>query len=500
MDVMQDVYDISLRPAQIEWSERAHDILMKNHGYIDTSPMGRGKTVITLYLAKRLGFRLLIICPTTVKSVWYEQAAKYGVEIIDAISYQSLRSTNGHQPSNGLLTREDYRTPEGHKKVSFYPTEYCKELVESGILIVLDEVQFIKNNSDQYKACHALLRTIVTGGGLSRFALLSGTPIDKTEQSINLLRLLGYINRPRLYFIHPANGQVIFEGLEDLINACNYMDPVTTAQVLADFPKITKSNASELCYELLVEVVKKTISGSMPPLNIEGFVLDEKDGYYNMGEAYEMATKAVQSLNKATNFRGDAVQHNINYGEISKAMLNIEISKINLFVRLASETLHNVPNSKVILSFNYVTNTLDVAAELLQEYNPLLLTGKVPINKRGQIIDSFNNDPNYRLLLMNTVVGGVGISLHDTVGDSPRYMFISPSYRLLDIMQARSRIWRDGVLSDATVRMVYGKDLAKETKILYALAKKTAVLKGVLAEDVVSETKFPGEYESYIEP
>ena len=74
-------------------------------------------------------------------------------------------------------------------------------------------------------------------------------------------------------------------------------------------------------------------------------------------------------------------------------------------------------------------------------------------------------------------------------------MLISPSYKLLEIIQAASRIYRDGTMSDAFVRIFYGKDtLGVESGILQALARKTSVLKGVIDEHLNNYLLLPGEY------
>ena len=96
---------------------------------------------------------------------------------------------------------------------------------------------------------------------------------------------------------------------------------------------------------------------------------------------------------------------------------------------------------------------------------------------------------------MNTAVGGVGISLHDTVGNAPRFMLISPSHKLLEIIQAASRIYRDGTMSNAYVRVFYGKgNVGAEISILQALARKTTILKGVIDEHLNDLLLLPGEY------
>jgi TATA-binding protein-associated factor len=41
----------------------------------------------------------------------------------------------------------------------------------------------------------------------------------------------------------------------------------------------------------------------------------------------------------------------------------------------------------------------------------LYLNGKVPNKDRIKIVDQFNSDPSYRVLILTTAVGGLGLTL-----------------------------------------------------------------------------------------
>lgn len=495
--------DVTLRPSQVQWAARAYNILLRNHGYIDTSRMGSGKTYVVLWLAKQFGFRLLIVCPVIMIEVWKRTAAEYGVEIIDAISYQTLRSQKNHQPKHGYLERYDNVTEGGTRQVNFIATKGYTDLIEHGAFVIFDEIQNIKNNSDQYKACNALIRPILTAGGKSRFGLLSGTPFDKEEHAVNLLKLIGYIRAHRLYHYDRTTREIILEGMQELIDVCRFIDATETDRVMADIP-VVKGKMNHMCYSLYTRVVKANISGAMSaPTTINGR-FDVKNGFYRMtGERAQELQDAINELAAAVRFNertGAAEIRADNIGAVTTALVHIENSKIDDFARVVTRTLENNPNNKGIVCVNY-TSSVEGIANLLIFYNPLILTGKIPAVKRAAIIRTFNESINHRVLIMNTAVGGVGISLHDTIGNSPRFMFISPSYKLIELAQAAGRIYRDNTQSDATIRMFYGDgDGGRETGILTAMARKTQILKGTLDDNVLREIVLPGDYEAEIEP
>ena len=191
--------NIQLRPHQVECGERSVEILRHQLGLINTSPTGSGKTFLCLWVALYFSFPILVVCPKSVVEMWKRESAKVGVHTVAVITYESLRSRKNGQPSHGLLTRHDDTTLKGYDKLHFEPTEYYIDIVNHGVLVVFDESHRLKNRTAQFKAGYALLKPIVEMGGLSRFMLLTATPFDKEEHSINYCRLLGFIRSAKLY-------------------------------------------------------------------------------------------------------------------------------------------------------------------------------------------------------------------------------------------------------------------------------------------------------------
>ena len=495
------VKDLQLRPWQLDWAHRARHILLRNHGYIDTSRMRSGKTYVTLWLAKQFSFPLLIICPVIAIDVWKRTTAEYGIPVIDIISYQSLRSQRGHQPKHGLLFRSDHITEGNIHHVHFSPTNAYSDLIGRGIMLIFDEIQNIKNNSAQYKASSSLLLPLLSGG-LSRFGLLSGTPFDKESHSVNLLKLIGYIRSSRLCHYLPDSHELVLDGIQELIDCCHFINSSETDAVLADIP-LKKSTMSSLCYTLFTRVVKPTISGAMSaPTDITGS-FNVANGFFNISPARsQLLIDAVNELADAVHFNSSTGTSQIradNIGAVTTALMHIENAKTIDWARVASQSLLSNPLLKVIISVNYIS-TINEIHDLLLSFSPLVLSGEIPPNKRSLIVTSFNEDPSHRLLIMNTSVGGIGISLYSPLVNSPRLMLLSPSYKLLDVTQAAARIYGPGMSSDATVRMFYGLGSGtRETGILSSLARKTQVLKGTLEDSVTQDLVLPGDYPAYEE-
>jgi hypothetical protein len=492
------VKKIILKEWQVKWSKRAYDILQSNHGYIDTSKMGSGKTFIVLWLCLAYGLSLIVIGPKIVLEKWRQTANEYGVNILKTISYQSLRTVKGKQPKHGLLHRQD-GTIGGVKRTKFDATKNYYNLLKEGVMVVCDEFQLIKNNNDQYKACLELVSAINFTGGESRYALISGTPISEEHQIINVMRLLGYVSAPRLYHVNPKTKKIVLDGMKQIINTATQIDAAATLIIINKFPPINRDNIIHACYTLYTDVIKETISGSMEPVIYADAKFDIKNGFYDVGTDRDRLRKAVKALMRNVNYdkkEDNNLEPIVNPNlALMKLLVEVENSKVEGFVRKALEVLKANNRNKVIISLNY-TSTLYAIYDKLLDYDPLILNGDIKKDiDRWETIYEFNNDPDMRVLLMNTEVGGIGIDLHDTDGRYPRFMFISPSYKMINIVQAADRIYRTGSKSDATVRVFYGsgKDTI-EMNILNALARKSIVTKGVL--DKNNNTVFPSDYAS----
>jgi len=222
-----------------------------------------------------------------------------------------------------------------------------------------------------------------------------------------------------------------------------------------------------------------------------------------LAQALESLTDIIQSRRRPNRLEEAIIDSRMiargrNLAAVNKLLMITEASKIKSFARIAEEILTTHPTSKLTISLNFI-ESINTLQEMLSKYDPLVLTGKIVNKKRMPIVREFDKNPRKRVLLMTTQTGGVGINLHDTVGNAPRFMLLSPSYRLLDLAQAANRIYRVGTKSDATVRIFYSKGFTIEEKILTSLAHKTDVLKGVLDDDALEEIILPGDYENEIE-
>jgi len=533
---IKKIRELVLREWQIDWHIKAHKILLANHFYIDTSPMRSGKTFIALKLAKDFGLEIMVICPLTTKNYWKNMATSHGVKLFtDPVTYESLvRGTK-----NEIVQK--YIVKKKNKTHTFFEAteEYINVLKNKKILLILDEAQMIKNDNLQHKACNALIQPIIAGGGRSRFGILSGTLIDKPEQIINLLRIIGYIRAHRLYTTVKGNKTLHLEGVQELIDVCLQINPISVKKFLAKNPvplieadKKIKDEIDNFCFSLYVEIIKSKVAGAMSaPTTAEG-ELYVRNGYFHiLPEKANQLKDALQELQISSGYKSKkktsrssdedtepVKSKNPVAGNYIKSLVQIEKSKLLDMARVAKKILLSDPTNKVIITINYTgpeTGNLEELLSYLPEYDPLVITGKTILDKRDTIIEDFNSDPNKRILIANPKPISVGISL---VGDGQRYMLISPSAKLMEIVQLSARIYGDQLMTDSYVYIFYGitggnleanilqfmgtkklKSNKLDTDIKNILEKKSDILGRMQEDEIRKNMKLPSDYEDEYE-
>jgi hypothetical protein len=563
---------IQLYPYQIDHKNKLDNILKKTPFAFDFSMLGTGKTYTSSYIfSENLDDRfkhLVSIAPVSVKSKWKYMEKEHGINLTKSISYCELRSVKFKQPKHGLLIRRDYMKPVHHQDgtttekecVEYKCSKEYLKLVNEGVLLVIDEIQNIKNMSNQLDACQELMRPIIEGfykkqvipiqnqiyqlekqiedfkdkscptciakikqvellnerlaelinnPGNSRIILLSGSPIDKKKQVIHFYRALGIMESDRLSAVNPQTWSIIWKGMAEIEEYFikNWgEEEVQKIKTRFIYGKPREYELEEYCYLLFNKIMKKHICCSMnpPPQTTQIY---KRNAFYTLGVEHEveLLMKGVELLRKTTRF--NQTTNTIDFGHdgmeslqgVIRALTMIETSKISLFVRIAQSALDENPNQKVVICVNY-TDTINDLMELLIHYKPLRMDGSLSANQRGVVIDLFQQPNNeHRLLIGNLSVCSTGIDLDDQHGDYQRLCIVSPNYSTITLYQLSHRFQRANTKSNSTIHFVFCKESA-ELPILNALAKKSNVMKEVTDEQVEYGIVFPGDYEIWEDP
>jgi hypothetical protein len=537
MNTKKEKKVIELLPNQKEHVENLNKILNRFPFAFDFSMLGAGKTYTSSFLALQHSFKhVIVVCPVSVVSKWKHMEETYDLPIRQIMGYQTLRSVSYRQPSHGLLYRRDFKETthlphpyrinetieETVQKSEFTVTAIFKQYVEEGLLLIFDEIQNIKNISSQFLAAQALVKEITLQHGdmiqasqkkekySSRVLLLSGSPIDKVEQAVHLFRLLGIMNESKIAQYNIQTGDVEWRGMKEIQEFCNFANPQLYS-LLA--PKRYFETLNEFSYRVFQQVFKHACSSSMiaPESSVK---LVKRNAYFNIDKEGELIIqRGLGQLRTAANWDGTTVSFvgggiTTAFAGVTRSLQVIETGKIQLFIRLAKETLDKNPKAKVVLAVNYSETVKDLYTGLSQ-YKPLVLTGSTTTNQRGTILEIFqNNKSEYRLLICNQGVASTGIDLDDKDGDFPRVAFVSPNYSTITSYQLGHRFQRMDSKSDAYVNFVFAKRVGKskedsqdiiELRVLDALSRKSQVMKETTTQQVKAGIVFPGDHEEWVE-
>lgn len=470
--------------------------LTKKYGIVyDYSPTGSGKTIISILTAIELGVKLFVICPKTMISVWHDESQKYGVNII-CISYTMLSGKNG-------ILRHPYLI---YNNGEYLPTSELEKVYNEGTLFIFDEAQKAKNpKSLCMNACAAISKYVVLQNKynnkiVSSIRILSATLFDKVQFCESALKIMGIITINKLYHFNPEDLSYDLNnyGYNECLDHCKLICP--NNKVCDNLIKIDAKNIIRHLYEVFNCIIVPFYGSSMskPILDVNLYLYN---GMFNMSEKdTENLLIGINSLLRSIGGYDEKIlsnKININWGELTYALMKIEQSKWNMIYRLTVEYLNKYPNCKILL-FVWYKSTVKFLYNKLMEYGAIILNGDIKTQKeRTENIRNFNESSlKYRVAIIHPSVGGVGLSLDDINGNFPRYSFILPNYSIIDIHQCAGRTYRTSTKSDSHVYIVYGK-INKEKSIMNSLMRKKMVLQDISTMN--NDIMYPPDYPLFIE-
>ena len=158
--------------------------------------------------------------------------------------------------------------------------------------------------------------------------------------------------------------------------------------------------------------------------------------------------------------------------------MKIEMLKVPIMLDIIEEALDS--NYSVVVFVNYIDTMWHLAHYFETDS---IIYGKQTMEERQESINNFQSNKT-KIIICIIQAGGVGISLHDTMGGHPRMSVISPTWSGQDMQQALGRIHRAGSKSPAMQRIVFCAETYEEA-ICELIQKKMTNISGINDRDLI---------------
>jgi len=390
---------------------------------------GTGKTASVIwaadYLMKRgLVSRVLVLCPLSImRSAWQQDLFKFAMHRSCSVAYGSAK-----QREKIINAGSDFVI------INFDGLATVRDAIAAGgfDLIVVDEANAYKNpTTNRWKILNKLVRDTDP-----RLWMLTGTPAAQSPlDAYGLARLMDLPGCPKYYGV--------------------FRDSVM--RKVTHFKWVPKDHAQEVVHKVLQPAIRfeKKDCLDLPTLTYierEAPLTPQQKKYYAtlknqmlfeaQGEEVS-AVNAATKLNKLLQISGGAVYTDT--GEV----LEFDVSnRLNVVLEVIEEASHKV------LVFVPFTHTIELLRARLEKEGITcdVINGKVPVNRRTEIVNQFQSEPEPRVLLIQPKAASHGLTL--TAADT--IIWYAPTTSVETYLQANARIDRAGQKNTMTVVHIKG--------------------------------------------
>jgi len=424
----------TLFPKQRESVDFLKSALTKYGGALDSSHTGVGKTVISAHLAMEMGMPVVIVCPKIVIPNWIRELAEVGVVPIIVTNYEKLK-----QGSPVLAMRSFVRGKKIIKTFSWALPEKS--------LIIWDECHKCKAAFSQNSK---MLIAAKQAGHYN--LLLSATACqDPTEmRSIGFILGLHALERPDTTKKGWVSWMMGFGCKRDPWNKW-VAGPVAKLKPLADI--LYSTNCTRLTHK------------DLPDAFTENHVITEPLAFASLSSIAKYYKEHGITPEIVERYLEDGAASPHVLVEMLRARQLAEAAKVPDILDMVADACAEGYSVAVFVNF---TDTIKALADAIPNAS-VIVGGQSDVVREGNVSRFQTNQTN--VILCNTAAGGVGVSLHDTVGGHPRMTLISPTFNVKDYIQVLGRVHRAGAKSPAVQRILVASKTIEE-KIIDIMEKK----------------------------
>ncbi len=426
-----------LRPYQkIGYSWLIQNIRYK-FGSILADDMGLGKTIqvlsaILFYKEHEMleDKTALIIVPPTLISNWENEINKFTPDL----TYYIYHGSNRRFP---LETYDIILTSYGVIRL-----DLDMFLDQTWFLCIIDEAQNIKNpNTDQTKAIKSVpARTKIA---------LTGTPIE--NKLMDYWSIFDFVNKGYLSTKDDFKRNYVMpiEKLDDeetLENLRTIAKPFVMRRLKTD-DDIKKELPDKLVNDVYCSLSKKQIKLYNAILDEIFFDIENSKGIQRKGIILKILTALKQTCN-----------HPAQFLDIKKPKIS-ESGKMELLVNVLETILDN--DEKVIIFTQYVEMGKLIQELISKKFKQevLFLHGSQTLKEKTEIIDTFQQDADYKIFVATLKTGGTGLNLTAASNVIHYDLWWNPAVE----NQATDRVHRIGQNNDVMVYRFITKGTLEET-------------------------------------
>jgi len=424
--------------------------------------MGLGKSVTSIAVIGSLLLnskieRALVICPTSIISVWqkeFNKFADYNFNIEVIVEKNMLKRKTKLKT---LSLKKGLKVAVINYEATWRMEKELKDFNPE--IIICDESQKIKNhNAIQSKAIYRL------GKGANYRMILTGTPVQNSPMDVfsqwrflndKIFGLSFYAFRNRYAVMGGYyNHQIIrYKNLDELIEKAYQVAYRVTKEEALDLPEqIFLTRYCEL------EPTARSIYNKV-----------QKESFAELLEGEITATNILTKLLRLSQIAGGHVKDDEGRMQvISKSRLN-ELKDIMEDVIISNKR-------KLVVFARFIPeieSIIELAEEMGIQYS--YITGSIKIEDRGQMCDEFQNNDNVKLFIAQIQTAGLGITL--TAADTA--VFYSLDFNYANYSQAIARIHRIGQKNTCTYINLISTDTVDE-KIIKALENKESIARHIV--------------------
>ena len=393
---------------------------------------GTGKTASVIwaadYLMKRgLIKRVLVLCPLSImKSAWQQDLFKFAMHRSCSVAHGSSK-----QRAAIIAAGAEFVI------INFDGVAIVKDEIANGgfDLIVVDEANAYKNpQTNRWRILHDIV-----GATDPWLWMLTGTPAAQSPlDAYGLARLVNPDNSPKYYSHFRAD----------------------TMYQITKFKWTPKPGAEEYVHNVLQPAIRfeKKDCLDLPEVTFierEAPLTPQQSKYYTQiknemlieaaGEEVS-AVNAATKINKLLQISGGAV-----YTDTGQ-VLEFDVSnRLNVVLEVIEEA------SNKVLVFVPFTHTIELLRARLEKegISCAVINGKVPVNRRTEIVAEFQTEKKPHVLLIQPQAASHGLTL--TAADT--IIWYAPVTSVETYLQANARINRPGQKNAMTIVHIRGSEV-----------------------------------------